>query len=179
MSTVSWSFTTAGTQVSCPCTIWPSTATPAVAADPDTQSIEVGLKFRADVSGSVTGVRFYKSPTNTGTHVASLWASDGTLLAQATFAGESASGWQQVAFGTPVGISANTTYIVSYHAPVGQYADDTGYFATSSVDSGPLHALKDGADGPNGVYSYGASSIFPTTAFQASNYWVDVVFTSP
>ena len=32
-----------------------------------TQSIELGLKFSADVAGSVTGVRFYKDVNNTGT----------------------------------------------------------------------------------------------------------------
>jgi hypothetical protein len=31
--------------------------------------------------------------------------------------------------------------------------------------------------GSNGVYAYGASSIFPTSTFDASNYWVDVVYT--
>lgn len=35
--------------------------------------------------------------------------------------------------------------------------------------------LQGGTDGPNGVYRYGASG-YPTQSFQASNYWVDVVF---
>src|SRR5262249_27253007 len=29
---------------------------------------------------------------------------------------------------------------------------------------------------PNGVYKYGAASAFPDQTFNASNYWVDVVF---
>jgi hypothetical protein len=179
MSTVSWSFTTAAAQVSCPCSIWPATAAPTVAADSDTNSIEVGLKFRADINGKISAIRFYKSSTNTGTHVASLWKTDGTLLAQATFTNETTSGWQQVNFPTPVAITAGTTYIASYHAPRGHYPDDIRFFANSAVDNGPLHALKDGVDGANGVYSYSANSVMPTKAFQASNYWVDVVFTSP
>ena len=28
----------------------------------------------------------------------------------------------------------------------------------------------------NGVYRYGSTSLFPTDTYQASNYWVDVVF---
>ena len=40
----------------------------------------------------------------------------------------------------------------------------------------PLHALQNGADGGNGVYRYGSPSSFPTESYQASNYWVDVVF---
>ena len=59
---------------------------------------------------------------NTGTHVGRLWSSAGQLLAQATFTNETASGWQQVSFATPVAIKANTVYVVSYHAPVGRYA---------------------------------------------------------
>ena len=44
------------------------------------QSIELGLKFKSDVTGSVTGVRFYKDLNNTGIHTGSLWSSSGTLL---------------------------------------------------------------------------------------------------
>jgi hypothetical protein len=54
--------------------------------------------------------------------VGRLWSSTGQLLAQATFTSESASGWQQVSFATPVAIQANTTYVVPYDAPVGRYA---------------------------------------------------------
>ncbi|MEO8631184.1 MAG: DUF4082 domain-containing protein, partial [Betaproteobacteria bacterium] len=145
----------------------------------DTRSIEVGVKFRSDVNGSITGIRFYKSSTNTGTHVASLWKTDGTRLAQATFTGESGSGWQQVSFATSVPIAAGTTYVASYHAPVGHYAGDNNYFTNTSVDNGTLHALKNGVDGANGVYVYSAASAFPNSTFRASNYWVDVVFQSP
>ena len=41
--------------------------------------------------------------------------------------------------------------------------------------TGPLTALRDGTDGGNGVYRYGASG-FPNSTFRSSNYWVDVVF---
>jgi methionine-rich copper-binding protein CopC len=178
MSTVTWSFTTAATQVSCPCSIWPTTATPTVAADSDTNSIEVGVKFRSDVNGFITGLRFYKSSTNTGTHIGSLWSATGALLAQATFSNESTSGWQQVSLASPVAVTAGTTYVASYHASNGHYAGDTGYFANAGVDNPPLHALKDGSNGANGVYIYNANPTFPTQTFQSSNYWVDVVFTT-
>jgi hypothetical protein len=160
----------------CPCTIWPSTAVPAVPADTDQLSIEVGVKFRADVSGSITGIRFYKSTANTGTHVATLWSVNGTKLAQSQFVSETASGWQQVNFSSPVTITAGVTYVASYHANGGHYAGDGGYFASSGVDSGPLHALKNGVDGSNGVYIYSSTPIFPTQTYQSTNYWVDVVF---
>src|SRR5207248_7921362 len=123
-----------------------------------------------------TGIRFYKHSANTGTHIGSLWSSTGTKLATATFAGETASGWQQVSFSSPVAITASTVYIASYHCTVGHYADDNGYFASAGQDNPPLHALANGVSGPNGVYAYGAASTFPNQTFNTANYWVDVTF---
>jgi methionine-rich copper-binding protein CopC len=171
---VTWSFTTA--IVTTGDTIWSSTATPAVASANDTSPVEVGVKFRSDSAGTITGLRFYKGTANTGTHVGHLWTSAGTLLATATFSGETASGWQQVNFSTPVGISANTTYIASYYAPVGGYAYTSAFFASAGADNAPLHALANGTDGPNGVYLYHTGGGFPTSSYNSTNYWVDVVF---
>ena len=84
-----------------------------------------------------------------------------------TFSGETASGWQQANFTTPIAIEANTTYVASYHAPNGRYAVDEGFFATAGVDNGPLHALRDGLDGANGVYAYGTFSVFPQSTYQS------------
>ncbi|HEX5150554.1 MAG TPA: N,N-dimethylformamidase beta subunit family domain-containing protein, partial [Parafilimonas sp.] len=160
----------------CPCTIWPSGSVPGTEADPDNQPVEVGVKFRANVNGYITGIRYYKSATNTGIHVGSLWGSNGDNLAQATFAGESSTGWQEVSFTSPVAITAGVTYIASYHTNTGHYAEDDFYFSSSGFSSANLSALANGEDGPNGVYVYSASSAFPTQTFNASNYWVDVVF---
>ena len=157
-------------------TIWPSNAVPANADQDDPSAVELGVKFTADVTGVLDGIRYYKSTANTGTHTGSLWTSDGTLLAAATFTDESSSGWQQVAFATPVPISANVVYVASYHTNAGHYAGDAGYFATSDFNNPPLHALQNGVSGGNGVYAYGLSSLFPTSSFGAANYWVDVVF---
>ena len=74
-------------------------------------------------------------------------------------------------------ITANTVYVASYHAPNGGYAVDSNYFASSGFQNGPLYFLRDGESGGNGVYVYGAGG-FPTNTFQATNYWVDVVFTT-
>jgi hypothetical protein len=160
----------------CPCSIWGASAVPSTAASADTSSVELGVKFRSDVAGAISAIRFYKGGTNAGPHVGNLWSAAGALLGRATFAGESASGWQQATFATPVAIAANTTYVASYFAPSGHYAFDPGYFAGAGIVSGTLRALQDGADGPNGLYRYGATTAFPTSSYNASNYWVDVVF---
>ena len=174
----SWTFTTrAPTQSGCPCSIWAPSARPLKEAETgDTDPIEVGVKFRADTAGRIAGVRFYKGTTNTGTHIAHLWTRGGTLLASATFTGESASGWQEVLFAAPVEIAAGTTYVASYHAPRGNYASNVDGFQAAGVDNPPLRALRDDEDGGNGVYGYGPSGTFPNGTWRSENYWVDVVF---
>ena len=160
----------------CPCTIWSATQAPTITADPDTAAVEVGVKFRADTAGTITGIRFYKGAGNTGTHVGNLWSSTGTLMGTVTFSGETATGWQQASFAAPVTIAAGTTYVASYYAPNGHYAADENYFATSAVVNSPLTALANGTDGGNGVYRYGTGGGFPGSTFQSTNYWVDVVY---
>ena len=179
-SNATWSFTTGSTptQPSCPCSGWSPTTTPTTPAFNDPGAVEVGVKFRSSVAGQITGIRFYKGSGNTGAHVGNLWASNGTRLATADFSNETATGWQQVNFATPVAISANVVYVASYFAPVGHYAADGGYFANAGVDNGPIHLLRDGESGGNGVYLYASSSSFPSQTFNATNYWVDVVFTT-
>src|SRR2546430_8608949 len=156
-------------------TIWPSTATPAVSDAGANGPLELGVSFKSDVSGYITGVRFYKGVNNTGTHLGHLWSSTGTLLATATFTGENASGWQQVNFSNPVAISANTVYVASYYT-TGHWSYDWSYFAASGADNAPLHSLANGNGAANGVYAYGNGTVFPTSTTQA-NYWVDVAFT--
>jgi hypothetical protein len=155
--------------------LWPPSATPALITDPDPGAVELGVKFRAAANGTITAIRFYKGPQNTGTHVGSLWTGSGTLLASVTFTGESASGWQQANLAQPVPITAGQTYIASYHTAVGFYSVTENYFGASYVN-GPLTAPSSGSSGGNGVYRYGSGGVAPSSSYLASNYWVDVVF---
>ncbi|MEV0144561.1 MULTISPECIES: DUF4082 domain-containing protein [unclassified Nonomuraea] len=157
-------------------TVWTDAATPAVRNDPDTDPVTLGMKFRADTAGVVRGIRFYKGSQNTGTHIGSLWTSGGTQLATVTFSGESASGWQQAYFSSPVNITADTTYIASYFTPSGHFSYTLqGFF--DAQRNYPLTALENGGvSGANGVFTYGATNTFPTNTYQATNYWVDVLF---
>ena len=50
-------------------TLWPTNPIPAIVDGGDPNAVQLGVKFRSDVAGFVTGVRFYKTATNTGTHV--------------------------------------------------------------------------------------------------------------
>ena len=134
------------------------------------------MQFSSATTGYITGVRFYKAAANTGTHIGSLWTAGGTLLAQATFSGETASGWQQVTFAQPVAIAAGTTYVAGYHTDTGHYSFDLGYFGSNSYTNAPLSAPGGNPSNPNGLYTYSATPTFPTGTFNGSNYWVDVTF---
>ena len=136
----------------------------------DTSAVNLGIQFQAASNGTITGIRFYKEVDNTGTHTGSLWSSTGALLATGTFSNETASGWQELDFSTPVAVTAGTTYVASYFTSTGHYADTSGGLA-AAVTNGPLTALAGG-----GVYAYGSANAFPSSTFNASNYWVDVVY---
>jgi hypothetical protein len=163
----------------CPCSLWAPDAVPVVTDFDDAQPVELGVQFTVDVAAPVTGLRFYKGATNTGTHIGSLWTADGTLLARATFTAETASGWQQVSFATPVDATPGTRYVASYHAPVGHYSVDAGYFTAGPHDNGILHAPGADPSAPNGLFAYTPEPAFPTGTFNANNYWIDVVVGRP
>ena len=88
------------------------------------------------------------------------------MLANVTFTGETASGWQQAFFDQPVAITKATTYIVTYYSPTGYFAYNPGYFQGHAVDRAPLHAPAAGAGGTNltgnGVYSSRWAAVSPT-----------------
>jgi hypothetical protein len=171
------SFTTATAPQIMTSTIFAPADMPGVPMANDQSSVELGMKFRSDKDGLIAGVRFYKGgAANGGQHIGRLWTIDGTPLDSVTFANETDSGWQQALFQTPIPITANTTYVVSYFAPQGNYAADNSYFASSGVDHAPLHALSDAAAGGNGVFLRSSTGGFPTNSSMATNYWVDVAF---
>jgi hypothetical protein len=171
---LTFSFTTAKLPGQLPATIWTTAALPATVAAEDSASVELGMKFRADVDGAITALRYYKAASNTGTHVGHIWSAAGVQLGSVVFANETQSGWQQANFAAPIPIAAGVTYVASYLAPVGQYSATTGGLG-SAADAAPLHALASATSGGNGVYVYGAGA-FPSQSFGSSNYWVDVVF---
>jgi hypothetical protein len=166
--------------VSCPCSLLGG-LTPEHSDAGDTFSTELGVKFQSEVSGTISGIRYFKSTANTGTHTGTLWTVEGTKLAEATFTGETASGWQTVKFATPVPIKANTTYLASYFAPKGHYADnawqlnDPPAVGSNILEQPPLRILPD-TEGGNGVFQYTSEPTFPNGTFHADNYWVDVLF---
>ena len=167
--------TTAPTTVS----LFTASNTPAQTNLNDGSPLEVGVKFQSSVAGQITALKFYRSASDTGSDLLDLWTTTGTNLASVTFTNTAASGWQTVSLATPVAISANTTYVASYHTTGAYVATDN--FFTTAFTSGVLTAPSTTTAGGNGVYAYGGTvttGIFPTNTFGAANYWADVVFAS-
>lgn len=138
-----------------------------VPTDPDTQPVELGLRFTSSSNGTLTAVRILKANGSGSSHPVNVWSARGQKLATATSTSESPSGWQEVKLPTPVRIDAGQVYVVSYHTT--RYRATQNFF-NQTVTSGPLST-----SGVAGVYTYGTGG-FPTSTYQASNYWVDVVF---
>src|SRR5215469_992444 len=158
-----------------PCTLF-GLGQPAVPDCGATDPAELGVRFRSEVDGYVTGVRFYKASANTGVHTGTLWSADGTQLAAATFAGETPSGWQTLEFPAAVPVRAGQTYVASYFAPDGHFSADPDFFYYRDYAALPLtaEATVAGTGRGNGVRA--ADHEFPQLAADGSNFYVDVVF---
>jgi hypothetical protein len=155
----------AGTQ-----SLWGSATPSAATVDTDQNAVELGTAFTPSVSGTVVGVKYWKTRENAGVHVGTLWSSTGKKLATATFTSETSEGWQAVTFTAPVNVAAGERYVVSYHAPNGRYSQ-TQYY--SGADTSDVLSV---AGSQSGVYSYGTTTSFPTKTWHSSEYWVDVLF---
>jgi hypothetical protein len=153
----------------CPCTLFilQQPVQPSV-SDAGTK-YEMGMKFQASTPGQISAIRFWKSPSETGTHTGHIWSATGTQLASVTFSGETASGWQTQQLASPLMIDANATYVVSVNIN-SYYAATTSGLATQIV-SGNLSSV---ADGKNGVY--GSAGTFPTNSYDSTNYFTDIEF---
>jgi len=131
---------------------------------------ELGTVFTSTVAGSIKAITFWKASSETGTHVGHIWSADGQLLASATFADETASGWQEQNLATPLTIAPNTAYVVSVNTGNTYYVATNQGLASQVVNQDLRSVL-----GNNGVF--GSEGQFPSNSYQATNYFRDVVFT--
>jgi CshA-type fibril repeat protein len=156
---------------------------PASIVTNDPTDYELGVKFTPAANGQIFGLRYYRGTADandTDNRVLNLWTSGGQNLGSvAVTSTPGQTGWQAGTLTAPVLVTAGTTYIASY-GTTQNYAFSGNYF--NSAFSGPggyLSAPSSGSSGGNGVYSNGGPGAFPSQAYQASNYWVDVDFLPP
>jgi hypothetical protein len=129
---------------------------------------ELGMRFTTTRGGHITAIRYYKSPSETGTHVGKIWSSTGQLIAEVTFIDETTSGWQEQALAIPLMVEANTSYVVSVNA--NDFYTSTPQGFANSIIKGAL-SVKVGA----GVYNETVGA-FPQYIYQNENYFRDIVF---
>jgi hypothetical protein len=139
------------------------------ASDGSTANYELGVKFTTAVAGNISAIRFWKASKETGTHVGHIWSASGQLLASVAFSNESSSGWQQQSLATSLKVNASTVYVVTVNTGNTFYVD-TKYGFSAKVLNHDLSSVV----GNNGVY--GPAGRFPTSSWEASNYFRDVVF---
>lgn len=140
------------------------------------QTVTLGVKFWSSQPGTVSAIRFYRAGASSSGYVGRLYSASGTVLGSATLKKDSCSVpcWEVANFASPIAISANTTYIAAYYSPIGKGAGDPKEL-TNGVTDGPLTAPASSAVGGNGVYN--SNNGFPKSSYEASNYYVDVLFT--
>ena len=113
-----------------------ASAAPGTPASTDTNAVELGVKFRTDSRRLhhrrplLQGRRQHRHALGTcGPPPARCWR-------RATFTSETATGWQQVTFATPVADHRRTPPTSPRTSrPNGRYAADAGYFALGGVDN--------------------------------------------
>lgn len=150
--------------------IFPDDLAPGIAVDSDRSAVELGIRFTAENSGSITALQYYQSRGARGVTSATLWSGDGDVLAEVDFSATRSPGWRTLTLDEPVDVTAGSTYVASYFAPRGGYAVTEGdLLKARSVNGFTLGASA-------GVYTYTDTSAFPDSTWRGSNYLVDVVF---
>jgi hypothetical protein len=167
-----WTFTT----FACPCSLIGGLTPSYTGLDtrdgrpaPGPWTYELGTKIKVNSAASLTAIRFYKDAGETGTHTATMWSAGGSVVATATFTGETASGWQEAPLSTPIALTPGSTYTISvgFNTRFVMTANALG----SALTSGPLQTVADGANGVIGD----AAGVFPTASWANSSYFVDAV----
>jgi len=125
-----------------------------------TGNYEMGQRFWSDFDGVITGIAFYKSPSDTATtHTVNLWADDGvTKIGTATTSGEAAgAGWQLATFPTPLSITKATFYRATVGLTTFRWEAGAGSVARTV---GPLTIYADCYASPAGSYPTTTGTIY-------------------
>jgi hypothetical protein len=157
-------------------------------------AITVGGTYVFDDNGSVTAVRFWVPTTNTGTYTVKFYevtsdddpagSGTGTELASAQAAAASLTpdAFNDVNI-TPVSVEAGTYYRAAVHCTSGRIVATGAAFTSGTISNGGVTAIQDGTNSPlgslrNGTFTEGASPAYPASTFNATDYFVDVVFST-
>jgi hypothetical protein len=171
-----------------------TTETPTLGDVNNGNAITTGGTYVFSSNGSVTAIRFWVPTTNTGTYTVKLYevttdddpdgSGTGTELAsaQALAAALTASAFNDVNI-TPVSVVAGTYYRAAVHCTSGRIVATSLAFNSAGITNGAVTAIQTGTNSPlgslrNGTFTEGASPAYPASSFNATDYFVDVVFST-
>lgn len=148
---------------------------PVIPVNTEAGDIEIGIVFMVDQQCTATASLFYKGDaTNIGPHVGRIWNADsGVQVTNVTYTGETASGWQRMAFASPPTLIPGVQYIHSVTLPDGHYSNTIGLMRTAPFTDGPIRVGRS-------VFNSTGGSI-PSTEFNGIFYFnaVEVTVSLP
>jgi hypothetical protein len=137
---------------------------------------ELGTRFYSDVNGTITQVRLYTHASEGGNHTVRIWRVSGATVVSGPHTWNITSGtagWKTFTLPAPLAITANTDYIVAIsNSSTDRYYAEQVSGVASPIVSGNLHTYTG-----SGVYSTTVGAM-PTSTWQNTNYFRDIVFTA-
>lgn len=165
-------------------TLFSQPANPASLTD-DSADYTMGVQFSVNQSGcTLTAVWFWSAPgAGALPDTIALYAVTGASLVHsetASWSGAAGSGWVRAAFSSPPSLTSGTNYKAAIFENTGNffYSGTPHYWDTGpgagGITNGPLSApANSGADGGQDTFTNSSSLSYPSTSFNAANYWVD------
>lgn len=142
--------------------------------DSPAQPATLGMQFSVTQAGTISAITLYKDARDTMAFEVALFDGSGNAVGTGNYAGSNAQGYITVPLASPVSVTTGVTYTAAYFFPAGWgYADDQNVFVaptypkTNNGITVPVNA---------GVFAYASTLTFPTSTWNGSSYYLDVVF---
>jgi hypothetical protein len=160
----------------------------------DASQYTFGMQFSLSSNASLTGIWFYSGTAASQVpNACAIYAVTGQVLvasaAPATWSGAAGSGWVKCTFPGSTTLLASTNYKVVAQA-LADVGDGNWYSASihywdsgagaGGLTNGPITAPNNaGGDGGQGTFVTPSPALaYPSSSFNADNYWVDVEVTT-
>jgi hypothetical protein len=184
----SWSFTASTIPLLCPCSLQ-NNQQPAGSTtyrEVYANGLELGMKIVPNTNGYITALRFYKPLVSSdSSHIGHIWNAQGNLLATVNATNESDYGWQEATLVTPLRVTKDQLYILSFGLSTGDYQATFGKMATPLASPGftayPSNDPRNAAAGSgttNSVYTTTAGNYPSSPSNNNVYYYIDAVFST-
>lgn len=159
---------------------------PTLSGSATDSQLTLGVEFTASGPTRVIGVRWWADASFAGsttqTSAIGLWANGGGIaLLSKSFPGfVHKAGWNEMLFDKPVDVSAGQYVLGVFHED-GKFSYTSHYFFKTGVGGidpparGPIELSTSDAPHRNGRFDYGSSLTYPSSDFNETNYWHDVI----